>query len=344
MSDQPNTNYHLSPPPSRHKTSTTLLETPSSSRPSALPHSIVSPPAFVSNELISVGKDLFAGTVGACVGIVVGQPLDTVRVRMQAGGFPPGTSATYVFRATLRQFGVRGLFRGLASPICANAPINSIVFGARGHMARWLDETFPRSAQDLASGKPSYLRGSIAAAWAGAAQLVLCVPMELVKCKLQVQTDGEYKGSIDVLRKLYQRHGLRGLYGGYWVTFIRDVPAYAAWFVAYDWARTILQSDADLAARKPVDEWVTVAAGSVAGIATWISTYPFDVLKSAIQTAPSTTPPHQLKIWHVAKTNYKQYGPSYFFRGLGPTLVRAVPVSAVTFLVYEWCMDLVGRD
>ena len=32
----------------------------------------------------------------------------------------------------------------------------------------------------------------------------------------------------------------------------------------------------------------------------------------------------------------RSQGPSFMFRGMVPTCIRAFPVSAVIFLVYEW--------
>jgi len=49
-------------------------------------------------------------------------------------------------------------------------------------------------------------------------------------------------------------------------------------------------------------------SGGMAGIATWLSTYPFDVLKSTIQTLPDETPPAQTKMLYVAKESYAKYG------------------------------------
>lgn len=88
--------------------------------------------------------------------------------------------------------------------------------------------------------------------------------------------------------------------------------------------------------------------------------YPFDTVKSIIQTAPDSTPREQLRMTRVfevrllvlvlcfARTNlshvpfarvvqrcYRENGARFFFRGLGTTLLRAVPVNGVTFLVYE---------
>lgn len=69
----------------------------------------------------------------------------------------------------------------------------------------------------------------------------------------------------------------------------------------------------------------------------------FDVLKSVIQTSSPGTPARDLKMWNVAARCYREEGARFFFKGLTPTLLRAVPVSAVTFWVYEACMGVMGR-
>jgi solute carrier family 25 carnitine/acylcarnitine transporter 20/29 len=130
-------------------------------------------------------------------------------------------------------------------------------------MDRLLDTHFPRAPADVASGRPSYLRVTAASLWAGLLQLVVVVPVELVKCKLQVQQDSVkitigakaraavaaqaaahpppvaalgaplYSGPWDCVKQLYRARGIPGLFAGGWVTAWRDVPAYAAWFLAY---------------------------------------------------------------------------------------------------------------
>jgi hypothetical protein len=42
-------------------------------------------------------------------------------------------------------------------------------------------------------------------------------------------------------------------------------------------------------------------AGSVAGLATWSVPYPFDVIKSQVQTLPLGTPKQDLKMWKIAQ-------------------------------------------
>lgn len=75
----------------------------------------------------------------------------------------------------------------------------------------------------------------------------------------------------------------------------------------------------------------------------WAITYPLDVIKSVQQTLPDTTPRAQMTLRHVTATAYAQHGWRFFVRGLGTTCLRAFPTNAVTFLVYELCMDVFGR-
>ncbi len=68
----------------------------------------------------------------------------------------------------------------------------------------------------------------------GVAGLVNCVvvtPVELVKCRLQVQTEAciknsFYTGIMDCLVKTWKNEGIRGLYKGNFASIVREIPAY----------------------------------------------------------------------------------------------------------------------
>ena len=45
----------------------------------------------------------------------------------------------------------------------------------------------------------------------------------------------------------------------------------------------------------------------------------------------------------TAQTKYREHGLNWFTRGLGTTLVRAVPVNAVTFFVYDHSLRLLNQ-
>ena len=88
----------------------------------------------------------------------------------------------------------------------------------------------------------------------------------------------------------------------------------------------------------------TLTAGGVTGTVTWALAYPFDTLKTHLQTLPASAGSHERGMLTVAQRLVSEHGVSSLYRGLSTCLVRAFPVNAVTFLVYKRTLDLMGFD
>eukprot|EP01082_Thalassiosira_pseudonana_P015776 g13882.t1 g13882 contig9:662229-663683(+) len=213
---------------------------------------------------------------------------------------------------------------------------------------------------------------------AGTVQAFVICPMEHIKCRLQVQsaaiasaagnaaasatttttasmgskvaasTQHIYKGPVDAGVSIVKQYGLfRGLYRGMGVTLWRETPAFGMYFATYDSIKarveTLLE---DKDEHHPIPShahaWAASAlAGGISGALTWAIIYPFDVIKSRMQTGPLER--HLQKgMWTVAKDIVVQQGWKYMFRGLGVTLVRAFPVNAIIFPVYEFTLMQLG--
>ncbi|KAJ3047578.1 hypothetical protein HK097_011411 [Rhizophlyctis rosea] len=73
-----------------------------------------------------------------------------------------------------------------------------------------------------------------------------------------------------------------------------------------------------------------ILAGGLAGIAAWLPCYPQDLIKSRIQSDP-----RKISTWDMIK-EIRGKSPSgrVLFKGLGPTMLRAFPANAATFLAY----------
>lgn len=79
--------------------------------------------------------------------------------------------------------------------------------------------------------------------------------------------------------------------------------------------------------------WNPIISGGFAGIAAWLPCYPQDVIKSVIQSSSS-----KLTLLQAIKKIHQTSGYSGFFKGFGPTMVRAFPANAATFVGYEIVM------
>merc|ERR550537_227012 len=72
-----------------------------------------------------------------------------------------------------------------------------------------------------------------------------------------------------------------------------------------------------------------VLSGCVAGAVAWMVPYPFDTLRNRLSGG------HHTSILSCVRDMYAQGGLGGFYRGVGYTLVRAVPVAAVTLPTYD---------
>lgn len=64
--------------------------------------------------------------------------------------------------------------------------------------------------------------------------------------------------------------------------------------------------------------------GGLTGQLSWLSTYPFDVLKTIMQTQDFNS-----RMMEIARVRYREQGIRFFFRGMTTSLLRAFIVSAV---------------
>jgi len=77
-----------------------------------------------------------------------------------------------------------------------------------------------------------------------------------------------------------------------------------------------------------------VIAGGIAGVASWFSILPFDVVKSRLQADDIVRPKYK-GIWHCALDSYQKEGLGVFCRGWQVVFIRAVPVNVVLLLSYD---------
>ncbi|KAM6965167.1 mitochondrial basic amino acids transporter-like isoform 2-T2 [Aplochiton taeniatus] len=214
-----------------------------------------------------------------------------------------------------------GLYKGIGSPMMGLTFINAIVFGVQGNAMRHLGQDTP-------------LNQFLAGAAAGTIQCVICCPMELAKTRMQMQGTGEskksrklYKNSLDCLIRIYRREGLWGVNRGMVTTLVRETPGFGVYFLAYDVLTRTLGCE-------PNDPYMVpklLFAGGMSGIASWLSTYPVDVIKSRLQADGVGGVCRYSSIADCVRQSVRREGYRVFTRGLTSTLLRAFPVNATTF-------------
>lgn len=286
-------------------------------------------------------KDLFAGAAGGIAQVLLGQPFDIVKVRLQTT--TQYSNALEAAKTIYQKEGPLAFYKGTLTPLIGIGACVSVQFGAF-HEARRRFEAHNASKTPLNPGL-SYAQYYAAGAFAGIANSVISGPIEHVRIRLQTQPHGAarlYSGPLDCVRKLSAHEGvLKGLYRGEAVTILREAQAYGVWFLAFEY---MMNADAarNKIDRKQIPSYKIAFYGGLAGEALWLASYPFDVVKSKMQSDGFGQSQKFKGMNDCFKQTFRTEGLRGFWKGIGPTLLRAMPVSAGTFAVVEMTMRAIS--
>ena len=287
--------------------------------------------------------DWVAGGVAGTSQAVIGHPFDTVKTRMQTNA--KNRSAISCASAIARSEGVLALWKGLTPALVSLVSTSSVRFGVQAHanseFARCLGYS---DFTQLSLG----MRACSEAVGGFAAGIVLPIfvtPMELLKVRQQVHTGRSAPGFWAIARDVVRTQGVRGMYVGHTMTVLRSTLGNAALFGPY-----ILAKDAAARVFGPDSSLVRPVAGVTAGWSSWFVIFPIDAAKSRMQTAGTREAGGMVDLRRsgplAALAQLWREGALY--RGLGPVLVRSVPVHIAYLPVFDlvagWLSDRKGDD
>jgi len=274
--------------------------------------------------------------------VLVGQPFDIVKVRMQTAS--PGTYSGMVQCAggILKNEGPLAFYKGTLTPLLGIGVCVSIQFGMLEYSKRFF------SARNKAAGLDEDLTGwqfFTGGVSAGLANAAVSGPVEHIRIRLQTQPDKArlYNGPWDAVKKIYSAHGIAGIYKGQVATLAREASGYGVYFWTYE--KLVQREMAQKGIRRDqLNPAKAVLYGAASGYTLWAVIYPIDMIKSRMQTdgfSPSTGQKYKSTL-DCLRTIWRTEGISAFTRGLGPTLIRSPFANGATFLGFEMAMRLLN--
>ncbi|KAM7255725.1 hypothetical protein ACFE04_008623 [Oxalis oulophora] len=287
-------------------------------------------PEFLAS---SWGKEFVAGGFGGIAGVISGYPLDTIRIRQQNSY---SGSAISILRGVVATEGPFALYRGMGAPLASVTFQNAMVFQIYAILSRAFDSS--SSPKD----PPSFKGVALGGVGTGALQSVLLTPVELIKIRLQLQTksvtnvnqaNNTHNGPISVAKNILKAEGLKGMYRGFTITVLRDAPAHGFYFWTYEYMREQLHPGCRKTGQETLN--TMLIAGGLAGVASWVSCYPLDVMKTRLQSQNENSPKRYNGIVDCFRKSVKQEGYNVLWRGLGTAVARAFVVNGAIFSAYE---------
>lgn len=265
-----------------------------------------------------MSADFWAGYLSGAIGIIIGNPLDVLKVRLQSSPSTPPPTLPHTTTPRPPTPLLKTFLTGTAAPLLGYGALNALLFVSYNRSLALLspDPTTPAPLGHV------FLAGCLS----GLATFSLSTPTELIKCRAQLSP--AHHSSWHVARDTFRAKGVRGFYRGGAVTAWRDAVGYGFYFWGYEGVRR-----AGLGGEGGVG---VLVAGGVAGVVTWGSVFPLDVVKTRVQTRGGGT-------WGVVGEVWREGGVRGFWRGFGVCSARAFVVNAVQWGVYEWVMGELGE-
>jgi len=201
--------------------------------------------AYIINGI----KDILAGSIRGIAQVMVGHPLDTIKVRLQtqSATAPRYNGVFHCFSATINEEGTWGFYKRGQSPVLMCAVYSAVLFLSYGQAKNIFhpDTNSPFTVQEMLK------IGTVCAISAATVES----PMDMVKAKMQVQYNGytgkpsEYRSSVHCAQQLYKNYGMRSLFRGYDAAITRNLIGTPIYFYSYEQLRYVLSGD-DVGDRK----------------------------------------------------------------------------------------------
>ena len=141
--------------------------------------------------------------------------------------------------------------------------------------------------------------------YSGIISSIISTPLD--KYKIKRQYNMKYEINIKNIFMSY-----RNLH----IVSMREIPAIFIYFSTYE--------------RLKKNDISTFLSGSIAGVNSWVFTYPIDTIKTRLQN-------------NTSKTMIEAYKKGSLFNGISICLIRAFIVNGVNFTVYEYINNLLNK-
>ncbi|KAF9766698.1 hypothetical protein IL306_000862 [Fusarium sp. DS 682] len=291
--------------------------------------------AGLSPAIIESIAGLSAGTIAT----LTVHPLDVVKTRMQiyrsaAPNAVRPTTVSILRALTSTPHPIASLYRGLTPNLVGNASSWASFFFFKSRFERAL-----ATWQGRPGGRPSGSDYFIASALAGASTTTLTNPIWVLKVRM-VSSDrgsqGAYPSMLAGARSILQTEGIRGFYRGLGISLI-GVSHGAVQFAVYEPAKKWYHArrrEKHGIEREQMTTEATVGLSSLSKFVAGAVTYPYQVLRSRLQNYQADER-FGRGIRGVVVRIWTEDGLRGFYRGMVPGVVRVMPATWVTFLVYE---------
>ncbi|KAG8096618.1 hypothetical protein GUJ93_ZPchr0013g35899 [Zizania palustris] len=281
---------------------------------------------------------LLAGGVAGAVSKTCTAPLARLTILFQVQGMHSDVATlrkTSMWREASRivyEEGFRAFWKGNLVTIAHRLPYSSISFYAYERYKNML-QSIPGLDKNGGFGADVGVR-LISGGLSGITAASMTYPLDLVRTRLAAQTNtAYYRGISHALYAICRDEGVKGLYKGLGATLLGVGPSIAISFCVYETLRSHWQIE------RPYDSpvLISLACGSLSGIASSTMTFPLDLVRRRMQLegAAGRACVYQTGLFGTFRHIIRTESLRGMYRGILPEYCKVVPSVGIVFLTYE---------
>lgn len=301
---------------------------------------------------IESASQLLAGGIAGAFSKTCTAPLSRLTILFQVQGMHTNAAAlkkpSILHEASriLNEEGLKAFWKGNLVTIAHRLPYSSVNFYTYEHYKKFLYMVTGMENQHRESISSNVFVHFVAGGLAGITAASATYPLDLVRTRLAAQTNViYYTGIWHTLRTISTDEGILGLYKGLGTTLVGVGPSIAISFSAYESLRSYWMSN------RPHDSPVVVslACGSLSGIASSTATFPLDLVRrrKQLEGIGGRAVVYKTGLLGTLKRIVKTEGVRGLYRGILPEYYKVVPGVGICFMTYEtlklYFMDLSSK-
>ncbi|XP_065861259.1 uncharacterized protein [Euphorbia lathyris] len=244
----------------------------------------------------------------------------------------PLTGMGSVFVHMVKNEGPKALYLGLTPALT-----RSVLYGG---LRLGLYEP-SKCACNKAFGSTNILVKIVSGAFAGGFATALTNPVEVIKVRLQMNTNQKQVGPIAEMRKIVSEEGIRALWKGVGPAVARASALTASQLATYDETKQVLIR------WTPLEEgfYLHLFSSTVAGAVSTLVTAPVDMIKTRLMLQRESKRVRGYKNgFHCAYQVMLTEGPIALYKGGFAIFARLGPQTMITFILCEKMRQIAGLN
>lgn len=288
-------------------------------------------------------KDFLISGFSSAIGKTMVAPVERIKLLLQNQHIISSVDKKYIGiydcgAQVVQREGFLSLWRGNLSNVLRYLPNQALNFAFKDTFKHWFHK-YDKNKEFYKLLLANCAAGGIA----GAVSLGIVYPLDFVRTRLatdNVNSKGirDFHGSLDLIKKIFKKDGIRGLYKGYVIAVIGIIPYRAFYFGVYDsFKETEVMKKSGVLLKFLLAQIVT-NIGSVL-------VYPLDTIRRRImlQSGKDIDSIDYSSSLDCARKMRLEEGLLGFYKGFGANIIRGSG-PALVLVLYDYIKEHLGLE